>query len=220
MKVKVVGWGIYGDMEFNGSMRSDAADAAVIDCIKKNGYLFNAPLHQSEDVPCAPIMSDGTMYRCNARSFGILMAMAHGVEEKYAVPHFVNHIPSDKEKLPAHRMCAEECIEVCAALPEDCSESFVIDSRLTPFIIEGDKLYMIDDPSLRYAARGDTVTVDGCSFTVRKASRKKDLTKEEEREIDRIVFDPQNARERKEALQKYRSAPMILTLELDIPEND
>ncbi len=217
MKVRVVGWGVYGDTDFEGGVRSDAADAAVIDSIKENGYLFNAEKHLG-DAPCAPILNDGRMYRCMPMSFGTLMAEAHGINVKYAVPHFVSHIPEDAEKLPSHRMCADECVSVCARFPEDRSERFSISSSEVPFFLESGRLEMLDEPRLRYAGEGDILKIDGEDFIIKSVHRKKDLTSDEERAIDSIIFNMGDSKERKAAMERYRSAPTVLSMELEIPD--
>lgn len=76
MKIKVVGWTQYDLHEFDEGDSGWAVRMAVVDDIRKNGYLFSGYAHQ-EYSNCAPVFNDGKMRRFSQRGFADMIARRH-----------------------------------------------------------------------------------------------------------------------------------------------
>ncbi|MBO4251380.1 MAG: hypothetical protein J5911_01815 [Clostridia bacterium] len=80
MKYKVIGWTSFRNWRYESFCPRDydedcAARLAVIEDIRKNGYSFGGDGHQYVK-GCAPVLNNGTAYRCSMREWGALMAEA------------------------------------------------------------------------------------------------------------------------------------------------
>ena len=76
MKYEVIGWVNY-DAELPIGELSDAACQAIIDDIREHHYLFNGNDHHWRDF-CTPVLNDGKKRVFSQRSWGGIMAEAHG----------------------------------------------------------------------------------------------------------------------------------------------
>lgn len=72
---KVIGWTDYGCTEYPPNRGSSAADRAVEDCIRVNGYRFGGDSHQDRE-GCCPVLNDGTKMCYSMRGWGGIMARA------------------------------------------------------------------------------------------------------------------------------------------------
>ena len=77
MKYRIVGWTHYEDFETEAAEPSYAATNVVIEEIKRKRYSFSGWAHQ-EMLRGAPVFNDGKKRLFSARTFGGLMAIAHG----------------------------------------------------------------------------------------------------------------------------------------------
>ena len=77
---KVIGWKDWGGNDYPVNKGSVAADLAVIDCIRKNGYAFGGDSHQNMK-GCCPVLNDGTKVRYSMRGWGSIMASALNIDD-------------------------------------------------------------------------------------------------------------------------------------------
>lgn len=77
---KVIGWTDWDDNDYPVNKGSVAADLAVIECIRKNGYAFGGDSHQSKE-GCCPVLNDGTKVRYSMRGWGSIMASALDIDD-------------------------------------------------------------------------------------------------------------------------------------------
>ena len=100
MKYRVVGWTDYESDEVpetHGCI-GFAERNAIIDEIRKNGYLFSGWEHQ-ESWDCVPILNDGKKRTFSQRGWGGLMAEAYGHLGSYDYAAFTFH-PMKNGNLP------------------------------------------------------------------------------------------------------------------------
>lgn len=62
--------------------------AALISEIRARGLKFGGFAHQSSDLECVPVFSDGGAWPCSMREWGALMAEAHGESGPYAYAQY------------------------------------------------------------------------------------------------------------------------------------
>ncbi len=77
MALKVLGWDSYDSHDYPAGEYSEEVRSIVLMDVKRNGYLFTGLDHQ-ESINCAPVLTDGKIYRFSQRGWGALMATAHG----------------------------------------------------------------------------------------------------------------------------------------------
>ena len=77
---KVIGWKDWGGNDYPVNKGSVAADLAVIECIRKNGYAFGGDSHQNRE-GCCPVLNDGTKVRYSMRGWGSIMASALNIDD-------------------------------------------------------------------------------------------------------------------------------------------
>ena len=77
---KVIGWKDWGGNDYPVNKGSVAADLAVIECIRKNGYAFGGVSHQNRE-GCWPVLNDGTKVRYSMRGWGSIMASALNIDD-------------------------------------------------------------------------------------------------------------------------------------------
>ena len=77
---KVIGWTDWDGDDYPVNKGSVAADLAVIECIRKNGYAFGGDSHQNKE-GCCPVLNDGTKVRYSMRGWGSIMASALDIDD-------------------------------------------------------------------------------------------------------------------------------------------
>lgn len=114
--VKIIGWTTYDEYEFNsGSIGlldyggDKETDEAVIEDIKKHGYLFNGYDHQ-EFIYCVPVTDDYRMIRYSQRHFGFVMASAWGNPKNAPIYSFNFALKSEAKVFPSHKLTVENNI--------------------------------------------------------------------------------------------------------------
>ena len=77
---EVIGWTDWAHSEYPARDGSVAADLAVIDCIRKNGYRFGGDSHQYRE-GCCPVLNNGTRVCYSLRGWGSIMASALDIDD-------------------------------------------------------------------------------------------------------------------------------------------
>ena len=77
---KIIGWTDWDGDDYPVNKGSVAADLAVIECIRKNGYAFGGDSHQNKE-GCCPVLNDGTKVRYSMRGWGSIMASALDIDD-------------------------------------------------------------------------------------------------------------------------------------------
>lgn len=218
MKYRVVGWTEYEDSSVTQAACSDAAWEAIIDDIRANGYLFSGWHHQ-EWQNCAPVLNDGKKRCLTQRGFGALMARAKGDESRmgYAAYAFYwGHgeessfvFPASSRRFLPAQFEPQENLNECFSLP-------VSHDLLCRAKDEG-AVSIPWSEALRFLDAGDTLCLqDGSEavrFLVESAERCKDLTSEQEIEIQILVYQMTQEASR-EADRRYDEAPWVWKLSL------
>lgn len=204
MKYRIVGWTHYEDFETETADASYAATNVVIDEIKKKGYFFSGWAHQ-EMLRGAPVFNDGKKRLFSARTFGGLMAIAHGYTGSmdYALYAFQSE---GQEDMPP----SSESFNPDTFAPEtDLNEEFVIEvSEETLKKTKATGAYVCEEcEGLKYIDVGDTLTLKCGETTYSKkvidAWAEKDLTEEDR--IDLYMH-------KEGAEEKWRNAKKLLTV--------
>ena len=157
MKYRVVGWTSYDDSSVSDQEGTIgyAECCAIIDEIKKHGYLFTGWDHQ-EGLGCAPVLNDGKRRCFSQRAWGGIMAEAHGQTGPYDYARFtfLESIASESKRLPRDDFDPEGFIP-----EEDLAEQFslTLPKALFDAVKVSDELTLEDDPTLRYLNAGDTL---------------------------------------------------------------
>lgn len=157
MKYRVVGWTGYDDIsiEDSGNTIGFAERHAVIDDIKKNGYLFSGYDHQ-EMWDCAPVLNDGKKRCFSQRGWGGVMAEAHGYFGAYDYSLFAFGINEEYAKRPNNTFCTEDFTP-----EENLSEHFEIevDEGIFALAERRNPFFLPDLAELRFIDAGDTLTL-------------------------------------------------------------
>lgn len=77
---KVIGWTDWDGNDYPVNKGSVAADLAVIECVRQNGYAFGGDSHQNRK-GCCPVLNDGTKVRYSMRGWGSIMASALNIDD-------------------------------------------------------------------------------------------------------------------------------------------
>ena len=224
MKLRVVGWTCYDFYDFESGENSWAVHMAVVDEIKKHGYLFSGEDHQ-ERLNCCPVFNDGKMRRFSQRGFAHLMAEAHGETDYMAYAGYMFGIKLDACKFPKNSARVGDF-----DVETDLNETFTlqVDEQLfaNAPIVETKTFFgttttktaiKLDDlDELRYVDAGDTLvlTCNGKtkSFTIVDVDRDRDLTEEEYLEFMTKVHYNFDEQTREPARKAYEARPIVLTL--------
>lgn len=156
MKYRVVGWTDYESDEVpeaHGCI-GFAERNAIIDEIRKNGYLFSGWEHQ-ESWDCVPILNDGKKRTFSQRGWGCLMAEAYGHLGSYDYAAFTFH-PMKNGKLP------NDSFDIAEFVPEtDLNEHFEVevDDGIFALSQKRNPFFLDDLNALRYIDAGDTLTL-------------------------------------------------------------
>lgn len=213
MKLRVVGWTYYDDYLEEGS-NGWAARSAIIDDIKKHGYIFSGWAHQEADC-CAPVLNDGKMYCYSQRGWGDLMAEAHGYTGRMDYARFAFAIDDDSEIRPTEYFDEENFT------PEyDLNESFEINVSKDIFDLAETSLEIkLDDlAELRYLDFKDTLVLscDGkkAEYLVWDVDRKRDLTEEKRFELEVAFYDLGNEEKMKKAEEEFNNTKIVMIIKL------
>jgi hypothetical protein len=179
MKLRIVGWTHYEDFEVETAEPSYAATNVVIEEIKKKRYSFSGWAHQ-EMMRGAPVFNDGKKRLFSARTFGGLMAVAHGYTGTMDYALYAFH--GGEEEMPPS--CEE--FNPDTFTPEtDLNEEFVVEvsEEVLQKTIETGAYVCEECIALKYVDTGDTLTLK-CgekvySKKVIDAWAEKDLTEDE-----------------------------------------
>ena len=199
MKYRVVGWTDYDgdDVPDSGSRISFAECHAIIDEIKKQGYLFSGWDHQ-EGWRTVPVLNDGKKRCFSQRGWGGIMAEAYGYTDPYdySLFTFYESIRPEKVKKPQSGFFPQ------SFTPEtELAEHFTlkVDEALFRAAQANDPLRMKDVEELRYLDAGDTLTLclegEALTLLVTKVERTRDISRTDAKEGTTVVitYDSQRA---------------------------
>ena len=213
MKLRVVGW-VYYDEDLEHGRGGWAARHAIVDEIKRKGYMFSGWAHQ-KGYRCAPVLNDGKIYCYSQRSWGSIMAEAHGYRGRMDYARFAFMTDPDKEKRPGDEFDED------SFLPElNLNEKFelkVSDGALEAVRGVG-KIKLDDLPYLRYRDEGDTLALTSGTrtqeFKVIDVDRERDISEKRLFELECAMdnYDDKEARERAE--EEYRNAKIVMIIKL------
>ena len=80
-EIKVIGWTTGGDEDFlTFSCTNEDIYNAIVANLRENGYRFDWSSHQSDSLPCTPVINNGYKIYCGPRLWGHIMAEAHAEE--------------------------------------------------------------------------------------------------------------------------------------------
>ncbi len=160
MKYKVIGWTYYEDYDipFSSDTIGFAERHAIVDEIKKHGYLFSGWDHQESWENCVPVLNDGKKRGFSQRGWGGVMAEANDEfgDYDYSIYTFHQSIKSSACRYPKHQFFAEDFV----AEPLE-NEHFDVDVSPELFQIakKSNPFYLEDEPSLRFVDTNDTISL-------------------------------------------------------------
>lgn len=214
MKYRVIGWTHYDDPEFEDENCSESALQAIIEDIRKNGYLFTGYDHQ-ETYDCAPVLNDGKRRCFSQRSFGGIMARAHGDFSRmgYATYAFDWYTGDDRED---NIILPKNNVNFATFVPEtDLNEE--LSTTVTEEEFEAAKtgrLIILDREELKFIDAGDTLTLKcgdkTASYDITVFERRKDISDEMEIEIMALSYSFDEPDKMKKANKMYEDAPWVL----------
>ena len=213
MKLRVVGWTYYDD-DWQPGTHGWAARYAIIDEIKKNGYLFSGMSHQKGD-NCAPVLNDGKIYCYSHRGWGGIMAEAHGYNGRMDYAKFAFDADPDKAVLPQERID-----EDAFTLELNLNERFELEVSPSDFgcACKEHSIILDDIPKLRYLDNGDTLSLlcgdKRADFTVLDVERKRDFTEEKLFELECAFYDFSDSEKLRRAEEEFNSAKIVMTVKL------
>ena len=77
-EIRVIGWTTAKDNDFlDCDCKTFDIYRAIISEVKEKGYMFDWSSHQSDIIPCTPIINNGYKIYCGPRTWGSIMAEAH-----------------------------------------------------------------------------------------------------------------------------------------------
>lgn len=80
-EIKVIGWTTARDNDYiDFDCKTPAIYRAIVNEIQEKGYSFDWGAHQSDNLPCTPVINNGYKIYCGPRTLGWIMAEAHGAE--------------------------------------------------------------------------------------------------------------------------------------------
>ena len=83
-EIKVIGWTTGKDKDHLCiECRTTDIYNAIVKEVKENGYSFSWGLHQSDSLPCMPVINNGNKIGCSPTTWGAIMADAHASENSY-----------------------------------------------------------------------------------------------------------------------------------------
>ena len=160
MKYKVIGWTYYDNSEIldSGNTIGFAERNAIIDEIKKHGYLFSGWHHQESWDGVVPVLNDGRKRCYSQRGWGGVMAEAYGKMGDYDYASFTFHQSIDS----SHLHFAPDDFEIFDYEPQVVeNEDFVVEVNEGLFEIAktSNPFYLDDIDELRFVDKNDTITL-------------------------------------------------------------
>lgn len=81
-EIRVIGWTTHNDDNFfDFPCTTSEIREAIVKEIRDKGYFFDCWEHQSDVLPCTPVINNGCRICCSVRAWSHIMAQAHGEEE-------------------------------------------------------------------------------------------------------------------------------------------
>lgn len=81
-EIKVIGWTTDYDNDYLPfECKNSEIYNAIVKEIKEKGYRFGWSSHQSDKVPCTPVINNGYKICCGPRTWGAIMAEAHNPDD-------------------------------------------------------------------------------------------------------------------------------------------
>ena len=159
MKYRVVGWTDYdSDTVPEARGRIGYAECcAIIDEIKKHGYLFSGWDHQ-ECLYCVPVLNDGKKRCFSQRGWGGIMAEAYGETGDYSYAQYT----FDGSLDPAYTKKPTEDFDPYGFTPDAAlAEHFTlpVDDEILQDAQTNNPFRIKDADVLRYIDTGDTLTL-------------------------------------------------------------
>lgn len=215
MKYKVIGWTYYDNHAIEEGRNTWAARNAIVDEIKKHGYVFTGYDHQERD-NCVPVLNDGRLRRFSQRGFGDIMAEAHGCTGSMDYSLFSFGFEDETQLvLPENTYTAEG-----RAPRTNLNERFKLSVTKEVFASAagGAEIKLDDLPELRYLDEGDTLSLvcgeETADYTVTALDRRKDLTKKERLELELALCNTRNTARKRLAEEKLERAKIVLHVTL------
>lgn len=226
MKLKVVGWTEYDLSEFKEGENSWAARMALVDEIRRNGYLFSGYDHQ-ERSNCAPVFNDGKMRRFSQRGFADIMAEAHGGTDRMAYAQYMFGLEREVCRFPENEVFrgdfpVERDLAEIFTVPVDestfASAPRVERTTVGELTLTKQTVKLSDLPALRYIGKGDTLvlTCNGKSaaFAILDVARGHDLTQEQHIAYMVRMNNGDDPADCVAAQQEFMARPVVITLQV------
>lgn len=81
-QIAVIGWTFANDADFlSCECKSAEIYDAIVRSVKENGFDFDWNDHQCKKIPCTPIINNGYKIECSPKTWGSIMATAHGIDD-------------------------------------------------------------------------------------------------------------------------------------------
>lgn len=81
-EIKVIGWTTDYDNDYLPfECKNIEIYNAIVKEVKEKGYRFGWSAHQSDKVPCTPVINNGYKICCGPRTWGSIMANAHNTDD-------------------------------------------------------------------------------------------------------------------------------------------
>lgn len=217
MKLKVIGWTFYDDDKYPDGEVDEASYQAILDDIKRNGYVFTGWHHQEID-KCAPVLNDGCIRRFTQRAWGRIMADALDKKEPYAYSFFAFYTPFDgdmKIKIPEQGVNEEEIVP-----EEDVFEEYIIeaDEKLLGEALENDEICLPEDNEKGCIRKNDIMILVNKGleyrFRVEDIEYKKDLPLADIRAYTYMALSYHTDEEIRQITEKYNNAPTLTVINL------
>lgn len=226
MKLRVVGWTDYDYHEFKEGAVTWAARMALVDDIKKNGYLFSGWDHQ-ECGCCAPVFNDGKMRRFSQRGFGDVMAEAHGETGHMAYAQYAFRLNPKACNYPQNEVYRWD-----VQVEKDLAETFVLQVEEDFFnsaptvehVVLGElkstkkTIKLADLPQLRYIDQGDTLVLEcngkSKAFGIVNVDRGRDLTEKQKIHYLAKMHYSDESDEYKKVCKEFDAIPIVITLQV------
>lgn len=218
MKLRVVGW-VYYDEDIPQGEKTWAARSAIVDDIKKNGYMFSGMAHQ-ECLDCAPVLNDGKLYCYSQRGWGDIMAEAYDHTDymSYALYAWDYRIKSEEIR-------PKGGFDYDGYIPEsDLSERFELEAEKEFFdtLARKRKIKLDDLPELRYLAPGDTLAFtcgdSSIEFTVSDVDRMRDLTDKKRIRLLIAMRDFSDDEKKKRATDEFNNTKVVIIVSVKKPK--
>lgn len=226
MKLRVVGWTYYDNHLFKEGYVNWAARNALVDEIRKNGYLFSGYDHQ-ECYNCAPVFNDGKIRRFSQRGFADVMAEANGDNYYMAYSLYMFGLDRSMCKYPEKEIYTDD-----VEAEKNLEETFVVEvdeqtfantqtvKRLETgsYVSIKKKIKLLDSPKLRYIDEGDTLvlTCNGkhSAFRILDVERDRGLSSEELHKYQDKMNPYDNPKGYEKVRKEFMALPVYVNLEV------